>query len=114
MTNKENSQETRYVVQDVPFPTGIILDDTNYQLWSQLMEMHIGARNKLGFLNGDTKKPESGEKQIENWLTENNHVKSWLIDSMSLTLILRFIRLKTAEEIWEAVAKTFYDGTDET
>ncbi|GKA47668.1 putative RNA-directed DNA polymerase [Tanacetum coccineum] len=41
-------------------------------------------------------------------------VKSWLIDSMSPTLIPRFIRLKTAKEIWDAVAKTFYDGTDET
>lgn len=58
--------EPRFVVQDAPFPTGIILDDTNYQLWSQLMEMRIGARNKLGFLTGSSTKPDSEDKQIEN------------------------------------------------
>ena len=78
------------------------------------MEMRIGARNKLGFLTGSSKKPASGEKQIENWLMDKNRVKSLLIDSMSPTLILRFIRLKTAKEIWDVVAKTFFDGSDET
>ena len=32
------------------FPTGITLDETNYSLWSQLMEMRIGARNKASYL----------------------------------------------------------------
>lgn len=101
-------------VQDAPFPTGVTLDDTNYPLWSQLMEMRIGARNEYGFLTGASKKPSTNEKEIETWLIDNNRVKSWLIDSMSPTLMRRFIRLQTATEIWEAVAKTFYDGTDET
>lgn len=47
-------------------------------------------------------------------MIENNRVKSWLIDSMSPHLIRRFIRLQTDIEIWSAVRKTFYDGTDET
>ena len=101
-------------VQDAPFPAGVILDDTNYPLWSQLMEMRIGARNKSGFITGKTPKPTTNEKQIEAWLIDNNKVKSWLIDSMNPTLIRRFIRLQTAAEIWEAVRKTFYDGSDET
>ena len=33
---------------------------------------------------------------------------------MSPTLMQRFIRLQTAKEIWDAVSKTFYDGSDET
>ena len=37
------------------FPTGIILDETNYPLWSQLMEMRIGTCNKAGYLIGETK-----------------------------------------------------------
>ena len=40
-----------------PFPTGITLDETNYPLWSQLMEMRIGARNKFDFITGTTSKP---------------------------------------------------------
>ena len=101
-------------VQDAPFPTGVILDDSNYPLWSQLMEMRIGARSKIGFLTGTSVKQTVNEKAIETWITDNNKVKSWIIDSMSQTLMRRFIRLQTAAEIWEAVKKTFYDGSDET
>ncbi|XP_071916133.1 uncharacterized protein [Coffea arabica] len=117
-TNPSSSvipHESRIIVQDnTPFPSGIILDDTNFPLWSQLMEMRIGARNKSGFLTGTTLKPAADDKQLEAWLIDNNRVKSWLIDSMSPLLMQRFIRLQTAKEIWEAVAKTLYDGSDET
>ena len=62
----------------------------------------------------DNSKPAADDKQLEAWLIDNNRVKSWLIDSMSPLLIQRFIRLQTAKVIWEAVANTFYDGSDET
>ncbi|KAH0698607.1 hypothetical protein KY284_012822 [Solanum tuberosum] len=96
------------------FPTSIVLDETNFSLWSQLMEMRIGARNKIGFLTGEKVKPTTNDPSYATWITDNNRVKSWLIDSMSPHLMQRFIRLATAKEIWEAIAKTFYDGSDET
>ena len=119
MGGKDGSSSTRsYVilhnVQDAPFPTGVILDDKNYPLWSQLMDMRSGARNKSRFLTGASKKPTKNEKQIETLLTNNNRVKSWLIDSMIPTLMRHFIRLQMAVGIWEADSKTFYDGTDKT
>ncbi|KAF2286069.1 hypothetical protein GH714_010150 [Hevea brasiliensis] len=95
------------------FPTSIILDDTNYPLWSQLMEMRIGASNKAGYLTRETKKPPPEDPNFGTWITENHGVKSWLIDSMSPSLMQRFIRLSTANEIWEAVSRTFYDGSNE-
>ena len=76
--------------------------------------MRIGARNKLGYLTGDTKKPEQGDPRLESWVTENHRVKCWLIDSMTPSLMERFIRLPTAKEIWDAVGRTFYDGADAT
>jgi len=33
---------------------------------------------------------------------------------MNPLLMQRFIRLSIAKEIWEAVSKTFYNGSDET
>ena len=57
------------------FPTRIILDETNYSLWSQLIEMCIGARNKAGYLMGETTKPEYRDPNLEAWITENHIVK---------------------------------------
>ena len=103
------------ILQDnSPFLTEIIFDDTNSPLWSQLMEMQIGARNKFGFLTSTTSKPHAVDKALETWLIDNSRVKSWLIDSMSPTLMQRFIRFQTAKEIWDVVSKTFYDGSYET
>lgn len=96
------------------FPVSIILNETNYMLWSQLMEMRIGARNKVGYLTGAVAKPAPNDPNYATWITENHKVKSWIIESMSPHLMQRFIRLITAREIWEAVSKTFYDGSDET
>ncbi|KAH0632576.1 hypothetical protein KY284_035362 [Solanum tuberosum] len=78
------------------------------------MEMCIGARNQVGYLIGEAKKPKQTDSGYAIWIIENHKVKSWLIDSMSPTLMQRFIRFSTAKEIWEVVAKTFYDGFDET
>ncbi|KAH0645047.1 hypothetical protein KY284_032931 [Solanum tuberosum] len=106
------TNSTAIIVQqdNSPFPTGVILDETNFSLRSQLMEMCIEARNKVGYLTDEAKKPEQTDSGYAIWITENHKVKRWLIDSMSPTLMQWFIRLSTTKEIWEAVAKTFYDG----
>jgi len=53
------------------FPTGIILNETNYLLWSILMEMCIGTRNKAGYLIGETKKPHHEDSTFTTWTIEN-------------------------------------------
>lgn len=78
------------------------------------MEMCIGARNKVGYPTGAMAKPALNDPNYDTWITENHKVKSWLIESMSPYLMQRFIRLVTEREIWEAVSRTFYDGSDET
>ena len=95
-------------------PTGVILNETNYALWSQLMEIRIATRGKLGYLTGSISMLAESAPTFDAWTTENLRVKGWLIDSMSPELMGRFIRLRTAKEIWAAVKKVFYDGSDES
>ena len=97
-----------------PLPTGIVLDETNYSFSSQLMEMQISARNKVGYLTGSTEKPDPTDPKLDTWVIENNRVKIWLIDSTCPALIQLFIKIPMTREIWEAVARTFYDGSNET
>ena len=37
---------------------GIKLDGQNYALWSQVMEMYIAGKDKLGYILGDIPQPE--------------------------------------------------------
>ncbi|KAK2973645.1 hypothetical protein RJ640_017017 [Escallonia rubra] len=71
------------------FPTSIILNETNYPLWSQLMEMRIDTLNKARYLTGEMKKPAPENPSHATWITKNHRVKSWLIDSMSQSLMQR-------------------------
>ena len=35
-------------------PIGIKLDGNDYALWSQVVEIYISDKDKLGFINGDS------------------------------------------------------------
>ena len=97
----QNSQASPIVIhQDsFAFPTSIILDESNYPLWSQLMEMCIGDRNKTRYLISEAKKPKPEDPMFATWITEIQKVKSWLIDLRSPLLMQRFIRLSSTKKI---------------
>ncbi|RVW79171.1 Retrovirus-related Pol polyprotein from transposon TNT 1-94 [Vitis vinifera] len=91
---------------------GIKLDGINYALWSQVVEMYISGKDKLGYNNGDFLQPEPTDPTFRRWRAENAIVKGWLINSMDLTLINNFIRFPTAKLVWDYVATAYFDGTD--
>ncbi|KAL5813798.1 hypothetical protein ACOSQ4_024439 [Xanthoceras sorbifolium] len=80
------------------FNTGISLTESNYDVWSQLMEMHIAEREKFSYMRGKKAPPTKSEDGYEKWYAENQK---------------RYLRLPTAQEIWNALSKAFYDGSDE-
>ncbi|CAL5385807.1 unnamed protein product [Camellia sinensis] len=96
------------------FKAGITLTETNYNVWSQILEMQIAGRERLDFILGDTLLPQKTDASYGKWYAENQKVKGWLLTSMSPEIMKRYLRLPTAREIWSALAKAFYDGSDES
>jgi transposase InsO family protein len=95
------------------FNAGIILNETNYDMWSQIMEMHIAEKEKLSFIRGKSQPPTEKDEGYEKWYADNQKVKRWLLMSMTPDIMKRYIRLPTARDIWKALSKAFYDGADE-
>lgn len=95
------------------FNAGIILTESNYDIWSQLMEMQIAERDKISYIRGKTKPPAESDEGYEKWYAENQKVKRWLLMSMSPDIMRRYLRLPTAHSIWTALSTAFYDGSDE-
>ena len=93
-------------------PIGIKLDGSNYALWSQVVEMFISWRDKLGYINGDLPQPDPTNPLFRRWRTENTVVKGWLINTMDSSLVSTFIWYPTTKEVWDAIAVTFFDGSD--
>ena len=95
------------------FNARIVLTESNYDVWSQLMEMYIVEREKLSYIRGKKKPPVKSEDGYEKWYVENPKVKRWLLMSMSPEIIKRYLCLSTAQETWNVLSKAFYDGSDE-
>ncbi|KAL3498583.1 hypothetical protein ACH5RR_041315 [Cinchona calisaya] len=95
------------------FNAGIILNESNYDVWSQLMEMHIAEREKLSYIRCKMKQPAESEDGYEKWYAENQKVKRWLLMFVTPEIMKRYLRLPTAHEIWSALSKAFYDGRNE-
>ena len=77
------------------------------------MEMHIVKREKLSYIQGKTKQTKELEDDYEKWYAEDQKVKRWLLMSMSSEIMKCYLRLPTIQEIWSALSKTFYDGSNE-
>ncbi|KAH9779117.1 retrovirus-related pol polyprotein from transposon RE1 [Citrus sinensis] len=114
---KTSIESSPVVIQSVQsdgvFNAGIILTKTNYDVWSQIMEIHLAEREKLSYIRSSTKAFEESSKEYEKWYSENQKVKRWLLISMSPEIMKRYLRIPTAYEIWDALSKAFYDGSDE-
>jgi len=93
-------------------PIDIKLDSTNYALWSQVVEMYISSKDKLGYINDNIHQPPPTDPSFRKWRTNNAIVKGWLINSMDPALIRNFIRFLTAKLVWDSITTTFFDGSN--
>ncbi|KAM7499356.1 hypothetical protein LguiA_023770 [Lonicera macranthoides] len=95
------------------FNIGLLLDETNYDIWSQLMEMHIAEKQKFSFIQSSAAIPKEGTPEFDKWYPDNQRVKRWLLMSMKPEIMKRYIRIPTAREIWKSLSTAFHDGADE-
>ncbi|GKA90799.1 retrovirus-related pol polyprotein from transposon TNT 1-94 [Tanacetum coccineum] len=116
-SGKESSNQNPHIVHnhiDAPFPTSNTLNENNYILWSKVMKMRINGRKMWGYISGAKTKPAEESEDYENWCSENDKVKGWLCDSMSTTLMNRYVCLETAKEVWDSLEAMYTDTSDET
>ena len=53
------------------FNAGIVLDETNCDSWSQIMEMHIPEKEKLSFIRGNSQPHTDKDDEYEKWYAYN-------------------------------------------
>lgn len=82
-TNPTQTSQIMVPQDNFAFLTGITINEIDYSLWSQHMEMNIGVYNKVGYLNGETKKLDLGDPNLNTRIIENHKIKSRLIDSVA-------------------------------
>ncbi|KAK4721263.1 hypothetical protein R3W88_011496 [Solanum pinnatisectum] len=98
----ESSKNTNTILEPIAIFLGVKLNDKNYSLWSQVVEMFIASRGKMGYLLETIKEPLASDATYEKWSMDNSIVKSWLL----------FVRLPTTKNIWDTVSEIYHEGAD--
>ncbi|KAL0453991.1 UNVERIFIED_CONTAM: hypothetical protein Slati_1377200 [Sesamum latifolium] len=77
-----------------------LLDGTNFLSWSRSTKIVLGAKMKLGFINGKNPRPSGIAEEYEQWTRGDCLVLSWLLNSMSKDIVESFLYINTARELW--------------
>ncbi|GMP34973.1 hypothetical protein CsSME_00052031 [Camellia sinensis var. sinensis] len=93
------------------------LNGKNFREWAQSVKLAVDGRGKLGYLTGDSQKPESTDAvAVQRWRSENSLITSWLINSMKPTIGKTYIKKQnvvarsSAEAEFRAVAQGICEG----
>ncbi|XP_059625859.1 uncharacterized protein LOC132268941 [Cornus florida] len=87
--------------------TTVKLDGSNYLIWAQSAKMFIGGKGKIGYITGSEKELAESEKAYPQWFADNAMVMSWLVNSMQPNIVVGYMFMKTAKQIWDSVQRTY-------
>ncbi|XP_071697670.1 uncharacterized protein [Rutidosis leptorrhynchoides] len=79
----------------------------NYRSWRRSMEIALSTKRKLGFVTGSVIRPVNDPNQTEFWDTCNNMVISWIMSSVSESIVKSIMFVDTASAIWKQLEKMF-------
>ena len=89
----------------------MIFDRKNYELWERAVTTALNAKNKLGFITGSLKRPETtndedfGESHA--WDMANSMLCSWILHVIDPKLIMTIAYCDTAKAMWDGLRKRY-------
>ncbi|KAL0358417.1 UNVERIFIED_CONTAM: hypothetical protein Sangu_0691100 [Sesamum angustifolium] len=87
-----------------------LLDGRNYLPWSQSVRLALGAKQKLGFVDGTSEKPLGNKDKIEQRERVECMVISWLLNSISKEIVEAFLKVASTRDLWQELEAIFGEG----
>ncbi|CAA0825574.1 Unknown protein [Striga hermonthica] len=84
-----------------------LLTGSNFLPWKRSMMIALGAKTKLGFINGDIKMPDVDDDDYADWKKVDWMVLSWIINSLSKEISESFLYAETVKELWDDICQRF-------
>ena len=76
-------------------------DGIGYRSWRRSVLRVLSVKNKLGFINGDCKRPNAGTPQFRQWERCGDMVTSWILNSLTKGITERVEYVFDSCELWK-------------
>ncbi|KAJ0810676.1 putative RNA-directed DNA polymerase [Helianthus annuus] len=100
-----------YYLHPSDYPRQMHVNDAltynNYLDWVQEMENFLFAKNKIGFIDGTIKRPETGDAKYMAWMRCDAMIKGWLTTAMEKEIRGSVKYANSASEIWKDLKERF-------
>ncbi|XP_024995882.1 uncharacterized protein LOC112529034 [Cynara cardunculus var. scolymus] len=84
-----------------------VLTDGNYADWAQEMSNFLYAKNKMDFVDGTIRKPETASSEYKPWMRYDAMIKGWLTAAMEKNVRDSVKYAITSSEIWADLRERF-------
>uniref|UniRef100_A0A803LHY7 Retrotransposon Copia-like N-terminal domain-containing protein n=1 Tax=Chenopodium quinoa TaxID=63459 RepID=A0A803LHY7_CHEQI len=85
----------------------IIFNGKNYNNWSRSVRMALGAKNKLGFLEGKIAKPDPKSVDYDKWTRNDYMLRCLLSATVTPTIAEQMLLVNSAKEFWDALEEMY-------
>nr|XP_009602511.1 uncharacterized protein LOC104097618 [Nicotiana tomentosiformis] len=79
----------------------VAFDGSRYRSWRRGVLRALSVKNKVGFINGKCRKPDSKDPIFDQWERCDNVVTSWILNSLSKDLADSLQYGNDAKELWQ-------------
>lgn len=85
----------------------ILFNGTNYNNWSKSVRMALGAKNKLGFIDGTLKKHSTSSSDHNKWVRNDCLIRCWLSASVTPRIAEQMLVVDSAKEFWDELTERY-------
>lgn len=83
------------------------LTGKNFLAWSRSVRIALGAKMKLGFIDGTIETPAKNSPQFVKWNRVNCMITLWILNSISKDIVDAFLYTNSAKELWSELEERF-------
>ncbi|CAO2829099.1 unnamed protein product [Amaranthus hypochondriacus] len=110
--SKANSSiEDPYFLANSDSPTAslvaVLFSGGNFLRWKKNVLRALGAKNKIGFVDGSILEPDSSDAKFVKWKRCDLMVSSWIYSSMKSNIVDDFQYAENAAELWSELNERF-------
>ncbi|GJX43050.1 putative reverse transcriptase domain, ribonuclease H-like domain, aspartic peptidase domain protein [Tanacetum coccineum] len=98
-----SSDHPGMVLTNTPF------NGTSFHGWSRNVKMALGAKLKLGFIDGSCNRPSVDNVDEQRWIRCDYMVTCWILNSMVAELSDAFLYAQSAFELWKEITERCWD-----